>query len=85
MLKDACEQVHLEYSNTRLETPASNGRGESSVRAMKEMIQRQQDAVCALGIVFSVKHLLFAMLVRHSEWILNHMVRNHFLVEWTIV
>ena len=23
MLKDACEQVHLEYSNTRLETPAS--------------------------------------------------------------
>ena len=32
--KDACEQVHLEYSNTRLETPASNGRGENSVRAM---------------------------------------------------
>ena len=43
VLKDACEQVHLEYSNTRLETPASNGRGENSVRAMKEMIQRQHD------------------------------------------
>ena len=28
VLKDACEQVHLEYSNTRLETLASNGRGE---------------------------------------------------------
>ena len=27
-----------------------------------EMIQRQKDAVCALGIVFSVKHPLFAML-----------------------
>ena len=25
VLKDACEQVHLEYSNTRVETPASNG------------------------------------------------------------
>ena len=36
VLKDACEQEHLEYSNTRLETPASNGRGENSVRTMKE-------------------------------------------------
>ena len=81
MLKEACEQVHLEYSNTRLETPASNGRGENSVRASKEMVQRQKDAVCTLGIVFSVKHLLFALLVRHSEWILNHLMRNDFLVE----
>ena len=45
------------------------------------MIQRQKDAVCTLGIVFSVKHPLFALLVRHSEWILNHLVRNAFLVE----
>ena len=52
VLKDACEQVHLEYSNTRLETPASNGRGENSVRTMKEMVQRQKDAVFSLGIVF---------------------------------
>ena len=68
VLKDACDQVHLEYSNARLETPASNGRGENSVRAMKEMIQRQKDAVCTLGVVFSIKHPLFALLVRHSEW-----------------
>ena len=79
--KDACEQVHLEYSNTRLETPASNGRGENSVRAMTEMIQRQKDAAFSLGIEFSIKHPLFALLVRHSEWILNHLVRNDFLVE----
>ena len=59
MLKDACEQVHLEYSNTRLETPASNGRGENSVRTMKEMVQRQKDAVFSLGIGFSMKHTLF--------------------------
>ena len=81
VLKDACEQIHLEYSNTSLETPASHGRGENSVRAMKEMMQRQKDAVCTLSIVFSVKHPLFALLVRHSEWILNHLVRNDFLVE----
>ena len=80
VLKDACEQEHLEYSNTRLETPASNGRGENSVRAMKEMIQRQKDAVFALGIEFTIKHPLFALLVRHSEWILNHLVRKDFLV-----
>ena len=79
--KDACEQVHLEYSNTRLETPASNGRGENSVRAMKEMIQRQKDAFFALGIEFSIKHPVFALLARRSEWILNHLVRNDFLVE----
>ena len=28
VLKDACEQVYTEYSNTRLDTLASNGRGE---------------------------------------------------------
>ena len=62
VLKDACEQVHLEYSNTRLETPASSGRGENSVRATKEMIQRQKDAVFTLGIEFSIQHPLFALL-----------------------
>ena len=50
VLKEACEQVHLEYNNTGLETPGSNGRSENSVKAMKEMIQRQKDAVCTLGI-----------------------------------
>ena len=81
VLKDACEQVHLEYNNTRLETPASNGRSENSVRTMKEMVQRQKDAVFSLGIEFSIKHPLFALLVRHSEWILNHLVRNDSVVE----
>ena len=66
VLKDACEQVHLEYSNTRLETPASSGRGENSVRTMKEMVQRQKDAVVSLGIEFPITHLLFASLVRHQ-------------------
>ena len=42
VLKDACEQVLLEYSDTRLETLASNGRGENSVRTMNEMVQRQK-------------------------------------------
>ena len=81
VLKDACEQVHLEYSNTRLETPASNGRGENSVRTMKAMVQRQKDDVLSLGIEFSIKHPLFALLVRHSKCILNHLLRNDFVVE----
>ena len=38
VLKDACEQVHLEDSNTCLETLASNGRGENSVRSMKSIL-----------------------------------------------
>ena len=42
VLQDACEQVHLVYNITRLETPASNGRGENSVRTMKEIVQRQR-------------------------------------------
>ena len=81
VLKDACEQVHLECSNTRLETLASNGRSENSVRTMKEMVQRQKDAVFSLGIEFSIKHPLFALLARHSVWILNPLVRNDFVVE----
>ena len=81
VLKDACEQVHLEYSNVRLETFASNGQGENSVRTMKEMVQRQRDAVFSWSIEFSIKHRLFALLVRHSEWIQNHLVRNDFEVE----
>ena len=59
----------------------SNGRGQNCVRTMKEMVQRPKDAVFSLGVEFSVKHPLFALLVRHSEWILNHLVRNNFLVE----
>ena len=81
VLKDACEQVHLEYSNTRLESPASDGRGENSVRAMKDMIQSQKDAVFSLSIEVSIKHPLFALWMRHSGWILNHLVRNDFLVD----
>ena len=50
---------------------------------MKEMVQRLKDAVFSLGIEFSIKHPLFALLVRHSEWILNHFWegRNDFVVE----
>ena len=48
---------------------------------MKEMVQRQKDAVFSLGVEFSIKHPLFALLVRHSELILNHLVRNDFVVE----
>ena len=81
VLEDACEQVHLEYSNTGLETPASNGRGECSVRNMKEMVRRQKDAAFSWCIEFSIKHPLFALLVRHREWIQNHLVRSDFLVD----
>ena len=31
---------------------------------MKEMVQRQKDAVFSLGTEFSIKHPLFALLVR---------------------
>ena len=58
VLKEACEQVHLENSNTLL-TPASNGRGENSVRAMKEMVQRQKEyqhvGYCALHQTSSLR------------------------------
>ena len=63
VLKNACEQVYFEYSATRMETPASSGRGEYSVRTMKEMVQRQKDVVFLVGIEFSIKHPLFALLV----------------------
>ena len=59
VLNDACEQVHLEHSNTRLETPASNGRCENSLRTMKEMVQRQKDAVFSLCIEFP-SNILFS-------------------------
>ena len=73
--------MHFESNNTRLETPAFNGRGENGVRTMIEMVQREKDAFFSLGIEFSIKHPLFALLVRHSEWILNHLVRNDFVIE----
>ena len=45
------------------------------------MVQRQKDAVFSLDIECSIKHPLFALLGRHSEWILNHLVRIDFVVE----
>ena len=45
----ACEETHVEYSNTHIETPPSNGRGEDSVRTMKEMRQCLKESVNTLG------------------------------------
>ena len=81
VLTSACEQVYPDYSNIRLETPASNGRGENNVRTMTEMIQCQKELVNSLGIKFSIKHPVFALLVSHSEWLMNHLVRSGFQVE----
>ena len=50
VLTAACEEVHLVHSNTWLET--SDGRGENSVRALKEMVQRHKEPVHAMSITF---------------------------------
>ena len=42
---------------------------------MKEMVQRQKDGIFSSGIEFSIN----TMLLRHSWWILNHLVRNDFV------
>ena len=42
---------------------------------MKEMVQLQKDANFSSGIEFSIN----PMLLRHSWWILNHLVRNDFV------
>ena len=34
-----------------------------------------------MRITFSFKHRAFALIVRHSEWMLNHLVRNDFMAE----
>ena len=48
---------------------------------MKGMVQRQKFAVFSLGIEFSIKHSLFAFLVRHSALMLNDLMRNDLMVE----
>ena len=77
----ACEETHVDFSNTRIETPPSNGRGEDSVRTMKEMRQCLEESVNTLGVTFSVLHPSFALLACHNEWLMNHLVRSDFLVE----
>ena len=42
VLTAACEEVHLEYSNTRLKTQASNGQRENSVPTVREFVQKQK-------------------------------------------
>ena len=74
VLKAAGNRASLAYSNNCLVTPASEGRSDNSVGLLKRMIQRQKESVNALGITFTVKHPLCALLVRHSEWILNYSV-----------
>ena len=66
---------------TRIESPPTNGRGENSVRTMKEMIQCQKESVNTLGIKFSTLHPFFALFVRHTDWLLYHLVRSDFQVE----
>ena len=40
-----------------------------------------QEFVDSLGINFSIVHQLFALLVRHSDWLVNHLVSSDFQVE----
>ena len=82
VLTAACERVHLEYSNTRLETLAPSDEVRNSVRTVKEMVQRETESGNALDITFSIKHTVFAPFARHSECILNHLERNDFLVQY---
>ena len=42
---------------------------------VKEMVQRQKDAAFSSGIEVSIS----TMLLRHSWWIFNHLVRNDLL------
>ena len=74
VLKAAGNRASLAYSNNFLVTPASEGRSDNSVGVLKRMIRRQKESVNAFCITFTVKHPLFALLVRHSEWILNYSV-----------
>ena len=45
------------------------------------MIQCQKKSVDLLGINVPIMHSVFALLVRHSEWLMNHLVRSDFQVE----
>ena len=81
VLTAACKRTNLEYRNTCLATPAFDGRSDNSVKAMKEMVRLQKESVNAMGIPFSVKDPLFDLLVRHSEWTLNYLVRSDSPIE----
>ena len=58
-LTAACEDVHLEYSNTRWETPAWNGRRENSVRTAKEIVQKQKKSQSVQCASRSLSNTLF--------------------------
>ena len=81
VLTAACRRASLVYSENFIETPVSEGRSDSSARAFRKMIQRPNESVNALGITFTIKHSPLAQLVRHSEWILNHLVHTNFPIE----
>ena len=80
VLKDACEKVHLEYSNTPFGNSGVNGRGENSVRTMKDDTASER---CSFLVGYCVLNQTSSLrvAVRHSEWILNHLLRNDFIVE----
>ena len=84
-----CWKTHVDKCTlstvTRLETPASNGRCENSVRTMKEIVQCQKDASFSLDVDFSIKHHLFALLVRHVRLeILLRDQRHLSIVSWSV-
>ena len=80
VLTAACEQVHLEYSTTWLETPASDGRGEKQCQSNERNgpTSKRVSQGDAHHVLLQTPCLSFA---QHSDWILNHQVRNAFLVE----
>ena len=80
-LVSGCEQIHLEYSNTRLQTPASNSCGANSTRNMKDMIQCHKESDNSLGIKFFHHACSLCFALRHSEWLTKHLLRSEFRLE----
>ena len=74
-------QVHLDTATLGWRRQQQTGVAKTVSELRKSWFNVKRVSQCDGHHVLLSNTLVFALIARHSEWILNHLVRNDFMVE----
>ena len=80
-LEQVAENTKLSFVATTVEDKRNNGRGERQVRKVKELFGTlRSDLEKSHDLKLPANHSIYMYLMRHTEWILNNMVRRPYIL-----
>eukprot|EP00974_Lingulodinium_polyedra_P103736 10040893-Lingulodinium_polyedra.AAC.1 len=77
----AADKQGLPRDAARLEVPQANGRAEQGVRTVRELLQVLREDLRRRGRLTQLNHPAMKWLVRHAEWLANHVVKSDVMAD----